>query len=331
MNITFLILIVLIVITVYLLKNLLKIKTGRFYGLSWILTVSIILMLSESILALSHKIQYLPHFLLLSFPIRFLIAPILILISLKVVQRRDIPPFLRKGYAVPALLSFMVLLPVYALDASDKRIFIDQPHEISHLLIWVLFVFHVFLSVRFSGEIRTLLRQKNLGIWSLLSGLMGFQLLQLLGAIEMSFISIVDMISVSWVGISLIFFMFFHFRDSATPSIKGLLKEINEAVVHQKLYLKPDLTLRTLSDHLERTPNEVSKAINTGLSLSFNDFINQHRVKEVIRLLQDKDNHRFTLEGISKMAGFNSSTSFNKNFKKVTGKTPKAYRLMTES
>lgn len=331
MNITFLILIILIVISVYLLRNLLKIRTGRIHGFLWLVHISIILMLLEALLTVSGRIQFLPHFLFITFPIRFLIVPLLILISLKVSQYQNIPYFLKKGFAIPSLLGFLVLVPVYSLDTANKIIFIDHPTNIILVLIWGLFVSNMFFMIRLSGELKTLFQQKHLHIWCLTIGLMGFQFIQLFATLETKLIPFFDLASSLFVGIALIFFRLFHSRASSDLSTTDLLKKINEVIIDQKLFLRPDLNLRMLSDHLGRTPNEISKAINSGLSMSFSDLINEHRVNEFIQLMQDKNNNKFTLEGISKMAGFNSTTSFNKVFKKVTGKTPREYKMMTES
>ncbi|MFA8436978.1 MAG: helix-turn-helix domain-containing protein, partial [Marinifilaceae bacterium] len=66
--------------------------------------------------------------------------------------------------------------------------------------------------------------------------------------------------------------------------------------------------------------------INQGHGLNFNDYINQFRVEEFKRLLQDPQFSKETLLAVAFEAGFNSKTTFNTAFKKFTGMTPSEYR-----
>lgn len=69
----------------------------------------------------------------------------------------------------------------------------------------------------------------------------------------------------------------------------------------------------------------LSRALNEGLGLSFNDAINRRRVAEVERQLADPTADGDLLE-IAFAAGFSSKTSFNRVFKAQTGKTPTQFR-----
>jgi len=77
-----------------------------------------------------------------------------------------------------------------------------------------------------------------------------------------------------------------------------------ERLMHEeKPYLNPDLTLRDLAAQLDLPPNYMSQLLNEGF---------------------DKNRH-YTILGLAYEAGFNSKTVFNTFFKKMMGKTPKAY------
>src|SRR5437588_332883 len=54
--------------------------------------------------------------------------------------------------------------------------------------------------------------------------------------------------------------------------------------------------------------------------------INEFRVREVARKMQDAAYDRLTLLGIAYESGFNSKTTFNRVFKEMTGKTPVEYK-----
>jgi len=105
---------------------------------------------------------------------------------------------------------------------------------------------------------------------------------------------------------------------------KGIwLKKVLKANLY---YLDPELNLRSLAEKLSLHPNELSRIINTVLKKSFSDFINEYRVVEVSRKMQDPAYDHLTLLGIAFESGFNSKTTFNRTFKQMTGKSPVAYK-----
>ncbi|MFT3826570.1 MAG: ABC transporter permease [Chitinophagaceae bacterium] len=98
--------------------------------------------------------------------------------------------------------------------------------------------------------------------------------------------------------------------------------------MQDNLYYRDEaLTLRKLAESLALTPNELSRIINSTQHKSFNDFINEFRVREVIRKMQEGAGEQLTLIGLALDAGFNSKASFNRVFKEMTGKTPAEVRL----
>jgi putative ABC transport system permease protein len=66
--------------------------------------------------------------------------------------------------------------------------------------------------------------------------------------------------------------------------------------------------------------------INIALKKNFNDFINEYRIQEVTRKMQDPAFDRITLLGIAIDSGFNSKSTFNRAFRQMTGKTPAEYK-----
>ncbi|MFY7899037.1 MAG: helix-turn-helix domain-containing protein, partial [Chitinophagaceae bacterium] len=97
------------------------------------------------------------------------------------------------------------------------------------------------------------------------------------------------------------------------------------AVVVNQLYKNPELSLPDLAKKMHTNASVLSKAINNGFSMSFNDFINYHRVQMVIEMLQQGEHKKQTLLGIAFDCGFNSKATFNRAFKKVTQVSPKEW------
>ncbi|HWB27283.1 MAG TPA: ABC transporter permease, partial [Chitinophagaceae bacterium] len=111
---------------------------------------------------------------------------------------------------------------------------------------------------------------------------------------------------------------------SAELRAKGAwLKRSMEA---KRYYEYPELRLANLAEKLGLTTHELSKIINTVLKKNFNDFINEYRVREVARKMQDTAYDNITLMGIAYESGFNSQTTFTRILKQVTGKSPTEFK-----
>jgi AraC-like DNA-binding protein len=102
-------------------------------------------------------------------------------------------------------------------------------------------------------------------------------------------------------------------------------EKINTIVIGEKLYQNPTLTLTDLAKKVNTNPSVLSKIINQSFEMNFNDFINYHRVEEVKEKLQEPNNAHLTIMSIAYDAGFNSKATFNRAFKKLTGKNPKEF------
>ena len=101
---------------------------------------------------------------------------------------------------------------------------------------------------------------------------------------------------------------------------------LKKAVLQNRYYEDPELTLGSLAEKLGMQAHELSRMLNTVLKKSFNDFINEYRVKDVIRKMQDPAFANITLLGMAYDSGFNSQSTFHRIFKEITGKTPAEYK-----
>jgi AraC-like DNA-binding protein len=105
----------------------------------------------------------------------------------------------------------------------------------------------------------------------------------------------------------------------------GWIANIEVLMDIQKVYLEPELTLTELAKKDGTNASVLSKVINKTYGLNFSDYVNRYRVNEVIRLLEQPEYQNFTLLAVAYDAGFNSKSTFNRAFKKVTGVSPKDY------
>ena len=90
-------------------------------------------------------------------------------------------------------------------------------------------------------------------------------------------------------------------------------------------YLNADLKSKDLAEKLDISPKVLSQVINQSFSQNFFDFVNNYRCEEVKRVLQGPDKKITIIEAMYQ-SGFNSKSSFNKEFKKLTGQTPSQFK-----
>ena len=105
--------------------------------------------------------------------------------------------------------------------------------------------------------------------------------------------------------------------DLATAAlVEGLMRE-------EEIYRDMDLNLERIARRLRRPAREVSGAINRTQGMSVSQYVNTYRVKRACRLLRD------TADPITRVmleAGFGTKSNFHREFQRVTGMTPSAYR-----
>lgn len=102
-------------------------------------------------------------------------------------------------------------------------------------------------------------------------------------------------------------------------------KELNHLMHSKKLYLNNSLSLGELARKLNTNTTYLSKVINDITGENFSNYLNNLRIKEACRLLSDSANRHLTIEAIAQQVGFNSKSSFNSSFKKITRCTPSEF------
>ncbi|HEX3767130.1 MAG TPA: helix-turn-helix domain-containing protein, partial [Puia sp.] len=104
-----------------------------------------------------------------------------------------------------------------------------------------------------------------------------------------------------------------------------LHSRLTQLMATEKLFTECELSLSDLAKRLNTLPNYLSQVINDKEGKNFYDYINNLRIEEFKILVSRPENRKYTLLSLSYDCGFNSKSSFNKNFKKVTGQSPSEY------
>ena len=116
-----------------------------------------------------------------------------------------------------------------------------------------------------------------------------------------------------------------------SSQIENYKRRLTTLMQYEKVYRRPDLTLPKLATLVDCSVNHLSQVINSGIGMSFFDYLNQHRVEYAKQLLSKQANHHQSILNIAFTVGFNSNSSFYTAFKKASGKTPAQYRQSQKS
>lgn len=108
-------------------------------------------------------------------------------------------------------------------------------------------------------------------------------------------------------------------------AIRDTYKKLTYQMEYEKLYKDPELNLNQVASLLDVHPNILSQTINSVENKNFYDYINQHRIEEFKRIVVLPENQKFTILSLAFESGFNSKTSFNRNFKKYMDCSPREY------
>lgn len=104
-----------------------------------------------------------------------------------------------------------------------------------------------------------------------------------------------------------------------------LLARLEQMMQEKRIYCENLLTKDRVAELLQTNRTYLSEVVNEAYGKSFTQYINDLRINEAIRLLDNPENER-PLKLIGQDLGFNSPTTFNTQFRHRTGMTPAQYR-----
>ena len=125
-----------------------------------------------------------------------------------------------------------------------------------------------------------------------------------------------------------------------TPQRESFLDEARQSDLLHRVFLvmetseeifSPDFSLPRLAELVGDHRNYVSEAINLRYHTNFNGLLNEYRIKEACRRINDRTQWgEYTLEAIGQSVGFRSRSGFSTIFKQITGLTPSAYQRQSK-
>ncbi|MCX2743827.1 helix-turn-helix domain-containing protein [Mangrovivirga sp. M17] len=100
---------------------------------------------------------------------------------------------------------------------------------------------------------------------------------------------------------------------------------LSKYISDQKPFLINDLKMQDLVESTGITYKRISEVFNKNYNKTFYEVMNEYRLEEAKKLINEGFHEKHTLNYLAEKAGFNSKTTFNRIFKKYTGLTPSDY------
>lgn len=118
-----------------------------------------------------------------------------------------------------------------------------------------------------------------------------------------------------------------YIKSSLTEEDKNIILEaIETKMKEEKYFLNSTASLSGLAKSINESSHHVSQVINEKLNQSFFEFLAAYRVEEAKEILKSEFGKKLTIEEVAERVGYNSKSSFNTVFKKLTSFTPSQFR-----
>lgn len=113
---------------------------------------------------------------------------------------------------------------------------------------------------------------------------------------------------------------------TASEEDARIARELDMMMQEKRLYKDAELNLGKLARRMGLSVRAVSNAVNRVHGVSVSHYVNNYRIAEACRLLRETSQ---PITAIVFDAGFLTKSNFNREFLRVTGKSPSAWRVMS--
>lgn len=110
---------------------------------------------------------------------------------------------------------------------------------------------------------------------------------------------------------------------SATTEDHEIMARLEALMARQKVYRDENLNLSRLARKLALPSRQISQAINRATGGNVSQYINQLRISDACRLLEETEQ---SVTAIMLECGFQTKSNFNREFRRITGMSPLAWR-----
>ena len=121
-----------------------------------------------------------------------------------------------------------------------------------------------------------------------------------------------------------------NIKDTKEMSDDELRAWIDVQVKESRMFCDPELDMKTMAQKLGLTQKKIKQLLKDSTKYDrLYDFLTEKRILYASELI--KENPNWSMEAVSKEAGFVSRTTFQTEFKKHIGVTPAQYRQHTQT
>ncbi len=112
--------------------------------------------------------------------------------------------------------------------------------------------------------------------------------------------------------------------------LSELFNRIVDYFEESKVYLKPDCSLGLISEHLGEDREDITKAVDLQGYESVRELINNFRINQAVAFFDSDDYVRcaYSIDYLATQFGYNSRTTFYREFKKRTNYSPAEYQML---
>lgn len=113
--------------------------------------------------------------------------------------------------------------------------------------------------------------------------------------------------------------------DPAAEDDRDVLAGVEALLKRERLHCDENLNLSRLARRAGIPARRISAAVNRLAGMNVSQYVNGYRIEEACRLLRDTD---ATVTTVMLEAGFQTKSNFNREFRRVTGLSPAAWRTL---
>ncbi len=118
------------------------------------------------------------------------------------------------------------------------------------------------------------------------------------------------------------------YRTLINPIVMDELeKSIMDVIYTKRKYLDKEYSAKQLAMDLGTNTRYISAVVNVRFGMNYTSLVNKYRIEEAMVILADPQYYKTNMEDVSSMVGFSNRQSFYASFYKITGITPREYKL----
>ena len=237
------------------------------------------------------------------------------------------------------------LFGIHVGSRSDFEGFDAWYNQYADLPRWISVSTYLWMSTRYlrrlkrKGEVsaaRLVWPKRLITLFALFQGIWFFYLIPyllpqyssvLIAAVDWFPLYIPLTVLVYWLGIQGYFFTRHAVPRRTLPAdwAREAWQKLTDSMEQDRLFLKPDLKVDGLAAHTGLSGRQVSELLNQFRETNFSGFVNSYRLREFMLQLEKGAAGQFTISGLARDCGFNSTASFHRIFRQSQGMTPTDY------